>query len=90
MVDKTAIHLAVRKMNGMASSELKWFRRHSVIEPIIGHTKRVHCMDRTYLKREVGNKIKAILARCGFNPRKLLKAIRLFLLKVRFERVSPA
>jgi IS5 family transposase len=33
-------------------------------------------MDRNYLKGEEGDKINAILAGCGFNLRKLLRAMR--------------
>jgi IS5 family transposase len=42
-------------------------------------------MDRNYLKGEEGDKINAILAGCGFNIRKLLRAILLWLFKERFR-----
>lgn len=51
----------------MKPKEWNWFKRRSAIEPIIGHTKAGHRMDRNYLKGEGGDKINAILAGCGFN-----------------------
>jgi IS5 family transposase len=42
-------------------------------------------MDRNYLKGEDGDKINAILAGCGFNIRKLIRAILLWLFKERFR-----
>jgi len=47
---------------------------------------KIHRMDRNYLKGEDGDKINAILAGCGFNLRKLLRAILLYLFKERFKR----
>jgi transposase, IS5 family len=84
-IDKTAIHLANRKKKSMKAREWAWFKRRSAIEPIIGHTKSDHRMNRNYLKGEEGDKINAILAGCGFNLRKLLRAILLWLFKERFR-----
>lgn len=88
VLDETAIHLANKKKKSMTASEWKWYRRRSGIEPIIGHTKHDHRMDRNYLKGEEGDKINAILAGCGFNIRKLLRAILLWLFKERFRGIS--
>jgi IS5 family transposase len=85
VLEKTEIHLAGRKKKSVTVSEWKWYRRRSAIEPIIGHTKHDHRMDRNFLKGEVGDKINAILAGCGFNLRKLLRAILLFLFKERLK-----
>jgi transposase, IS5 family len=52
----------------------KLFRRRSAIEPIIGHGKQDHGLDRNHLKGEEGDKINALLVGCGFNLRKLLRA----------------
>ncbi len=83
VLEKTEIHLADRKKKSVTAGEWKWYRRRSAIEPIIGHTKNDHRMDRNFLKGEIGDKIKAILAGCGFNLRKLLRAILLYLFKER-------
>ena len=71
----TAIHLAGRRKKSMKPSEWRWFKRRSAIEPVIGHTKNDNRMDRNYLKGTEGDKMNAILAACGFNLRKLLRAI---------------
>jgi transposase, IS5 family len=70
----TAVHLANRRKSSMTPSEWRWFRRRSAIEPVIGHMKEDHRMDRNYLKGTDGDKMNAILAACGFNLRKLLRA----------------
>jgi IS5 family transposase len=87
LLNNTEIHLANKKKKSMKASEWKWYRRRSGIEPIIGHTKQDHRMDRNYLKGEEGDKINAILAGCGFNIRKLLRAILLWLFKERFRDI---
>ena len=51
----------------------KWFRRRSAIEPIIGHTKSDHRMDRNYYKGQIGDHINAILSGSAYNMRKLIK-----------------
>jgi len=83
VIDNTAVHLANRKKKSMKPREWDWFKRRSAIEPIIGHTKSDHRMDRNYLKGEEGDKMNAILAGCGFNLRKLLRAILFWLFKER-------
>ena len=59
----------------MKPSEWRWFKRRSAIEPVIGHMKNDNRMDRNYLKGTDGDKLNALLAACGFNLRKLLRAI---------------
>ncbi len=71
---QTNIHLANRRKKSMKPSEWRWFKRRSAIEPVIGHMKSDNRMDRNYLKGSDGDKINAILAACGFNLRKLLRA----------------
>jgi len=88
VLSNTEVHLANKKKKSMKASEWKWYRRRSGIEPIIGHAKSDHRMDRNYLKGEEGDKINAILAGCGFNIRKLLRAILLWLFKERFRGIA--
>ena len=87
VLNNTEIHLTNKKKKSMKASEWKWYRRRSGIEPIIGHAKQDHRMDRNYLRGEEGDRINAILAGCGFNIRKLLRAILLWLFKERFKGV---
>jgi len=77
----TAIHLANRRKSSMKKSEWRWFQRRSAIEPVIGHMKQDNRMDRNYLKGTDGDKMNAILAGCGFNFRKLLRAFIWLLFK---------
>ena len=56
----------------------KGLKRRAAIEPVIGHLKSEHRMDRNYLLGKDGDKINAILAGCGFNMRKLQRALFLF------------
>jgi IS5 family transposase len=87
ILKNTEVHLANKSKKSMKASEWKWYRRRSCIEPIIGHVKSDHRMDRNFLKGEEGDKINAILAGCGFNIRKLLRAILLWLFKERFRNI---
>jgi len=56
VMEKTEIHLAGRIKKSMLAGELTWYRRCSAIEPIIGHTKNDHRIDRNFLKGEVGTR----------------------------------
>lgn len=80
-IGATAIHLPDRRRSSMKPSEWHWLRRRSAIEPVIGHMKENHRMDRNYLKRTDGDKMNSILAVCSFNLQ--LKA------PVRFIVFSP-
>lgn len=46
-------------------------RRRSAIEPVIGHTKHDHGMERNHLLGEAGDRINALLSGCAWNLRKL-------------------
>jgi len=48
----------------------KKFRRRAAIEPIIGHVKSDHRMQRNYLKGFVGDEINLLLAATAFNLKK--------------------
>lgn len=55
----------------------KLLKGRSGIEPIIGHLKQDHRLDRNYLLGKMGDKINAVLSGCGFNLRKILNCIKL-------------
>ena len=57
----------------------KKFRRRAAIEPIIGHVKSDHRMQRNYLKGFIGDEINLLLAATAFN---LKKWMNLFLLLI--------
>lgn len=54
-------------------------RRRSAIEPVIGHTKNEHRMDRNYLAGRHGDANNAVLAAVGYNFRRLIRWLNDFL-----------
>jgi len=67
------VHLAGKKK--IPRTLKRWLKRRNAIEPIIGHLKTDNGLDRNYLMGEEGDRINAILAGCGANIRKVLRAI---------------
>ena len=54
---------------GVTKSIKKELRRRSVIEPIIGHVKHDHRLDRNHLLGTLGDKMNTLLAGAGYNFR---------------------
>ncbi|MBB5578068.1 IS5 family transposase [Rhizobium paranaense] len=54
-------------------------RRRSAVEPVIGHLKNEHRMDRNYLAGQQGDALNAVLAAAGYNFSLLLRWFRLLL-----------
>jgi IS5 family transposase len=52
-----------------------WLRRRQAIEPLIGHVKQDHGMDRCWIKGAEGDSLHAVLCAAGFNIRWLRRAI---------------
>lgn len=73
------VHIARKKTTGLKKSLIKWLKRRSAIEPLIGHMKNNGRLDRNYLLGVEGDEINAILCGCGFNLRKLLIAFLFWL-----------
>jgi IS5 family transposase len=48
-------------------------RRRSAVEPVIGHLKSDHRMDRNYLWHREGDATNAVLAAVGYNFRRLIR-----------------
>jgi transposase, IS5 family len=48
-------------------------RRRAAVEPVIGHLKSDHRMDRNYLKGREGDRANAVLAATGYNFALLLR-----------------
>ncbi|MBC8548133.1 MAG: hypothetical protein H8D23_00645 [Candidatus Brocadiales bacterium] len=69
------VHIAVRGTKKLKASVRKWIKRRSAIEAVIGHAKTDGRLGRNYLHGREGDKINAILSGCGYNIRKLLKAL---------------
>jgi len=60
----------VRRTTAAIKREMK---RRAAIEPVIGHLKAEHRMDRNYLKGRDGDRINAVLAAAGFNFHLLIR-----------------
>ena len=63
------------KFKTLSKTERKNLKRRQAIEPIIGHLKQDHRMDRCHLKGETGDRIHAVLCAAGFNIKWLLRMI---------------
>jgi IS5 family transposase len=57
-------------------------RRRSAVEPVIGHLKSDHRMDRNYLAHRNGDAANAVLAAAGYNFRRLLAWLMLLLAQI--------
>lgn len=57
-------------------------RRRSAVEPVIGHLKAEHRMDRNYLAHRSGDAANAVLAAAGYNFRLLIRWLRLLLFQI--------
>jgi hypothetical protein len=64
---------------GVTPSIKRTMRRRSAIEPVIGHLKTEHRMERNYLWFRRGDANNAMLAAVGYNFRRLLRWLRLLL-----------
>ncbi len=60
------------KRKQLNAEELKLLKRRQAIEPVIGHLKQDHRMDRCHLKGEQGDRLHTVLCAAGYNFRWLL------------------
>jgi transposase, IS5 family len=63
------------KYKSLTSLQRKWLKRRQAIEPLIGHTKADHGMQRCWLKGALGDALHALSCAAGYNIRWLLRAI---------------
>jgi IS5 family transposase len=63
------------KARRLTAQQKAWLRRRQAIEPVIGHAKTDHRMDRCWLKGAEGDALHAVLCAAGFNIRWLMRAI---------------
>ena len=63
------------KYKSLTDHEKRLLKRRQAIEPLIGHTKADHRMDRCWLQGAVGDAIHALSCAAGYNIRWLLRAI---------------
>lgn len=70
------INVYISGKKNLPNSIKKLLKGRSGIEPIIGHLKQEHRLEKNYLLGKIGDKINAILAGCGFNLKKILNCIK--------------
>jgi IS5 family transposase len=61
-----------KKLSGRLAKLLK---RRAAIEPVIGHAKQDHGLERNHLLGTVGDRINAMLSGCAWNLKKLMRAL---------------
>ena len=77
-VDKDNQNIDIKhrgKFKSMTEQERKLLKRRQAIEPIIGHLKADHRMNRCHLKGSEGDSLHAVLCAAGYNIRWLLRMI---------------
>lgn len=63
------------RSKSMTKCQRRWVRRRQAIEPVIGHLKADHRLDRCWLKGAEGDALHAVLCAAGYNLRWLLRAV---------------
>lgn len=63
------------KVKSLSEHEKRLLKRRQAIEPLIGHTKADHRMDRCWLQGALGDALHAISCAAGYNIRWLMRAI---------------
>ena len=64
------------KSRSMTTQQQRWVKRRQAVEPVIGHAKLDHRMDRCWLQGATGDALHAVLCAAGYNIRWLLRAIQ--------------
>jgi transposase, IS5 family len=64
---------------GVPDKIKRLMRRRSAVEPVIGHAKNEHRMDRNYLAHRIGDANNAVLAAVGYNFSLLIRWLKLLL-----------
>lgn len=74
--DNPDVHIGHRgKSKRISGEERQLLKRRQAIEPIIGHLKADHRMERCHLKGETGDRLHAVLCAAGYNIKWLLRMI---------------
>jgi IS5 family transposase len=63
------------RYKSLSKQQRRWLKRRQSIEPLIGHTKSDHRMERCWLKGALGDALHALSCAAGYNIRWLLRAI---------------
>lgn len=76
---RVKVLIVPRNKNTAKRTIRRWWKRRNAIEPIIGHEKSDHRLERNHLAGELGDSLNAILSACGFNLKKLVRAFCVWL-----------
>ena len=63
------------KAKRLSEPERRQLKRRQAIEPVIGHLKSDHRLDRCHLKGEMGDRLHVVLCAAGYNIKWLLRMI---------------
>ena len=63
------------KYKSLTTLQRKWLKRRQAVEPLIGHTKSDHGVQRCWLEGALGDALHALSCAAGYNIRWLLRAI---------------
>jgi transposase, IS5 family len=80
-IKDTKINIVPKHKKKASQSVRHWWKRRNAIEPIIGHSKSEHRLNRNQLAGERGDQLNAAFSACGFNIKKLLRAFWLWIQK---------
>ena len=73
-VTNTEVSIVPRQKNHATLAIRKWWRRRNAIEPIIGHQKSDHRLERNRLSGTLGDQMNVVFSASAFNLKKLLRA----------------
>src|SRR5207237_10831828 len=76
-----------RRITPKSKREMK---RRSAVEPVIGHLKSEHRMDRNYLAHRAGDAANAVLAAAGYNFSLLRRWLKLLLRQILWQLTATA
>ena len=76
------------RFKALGAQQRRWLKRRQAVEPVIGHLKADHRMDRCWLKGSEGDALHTVLCAAGFNLRWLLRAIARYGLKAVYLSLS--
>ena len=75
---------------GMTDAIKRQMKRRAAVEPVIGHLKDDHRMDRNHLAGHLGDAVNAVLAAVGYNFKRLLAWMRLWLSALWFALIAAS
>ena len=84
LIDGTVVHRTDRKKKSMTPWQWKWFKRRNAIEPVFGHLKQNHRLQRNYLKGTRRRSDQRFVGRLRLQPEKAPESF----LFIPFQRAS--